>query len=61
MRNRIFGAIGVLWGGGILLSKFLAARPVEGHGAYAAGHTAALVVAGLLVIVGVYYLIKGSR
>jgi hypothetical protein len=59
VRNRIFGAIGVLWGGGVLVNAFLGGGPV-GSGAYAAGHTAGLVFGGLLFIVGGYYLITGG-
>jgi hypothetical protein len=59
MRNRIFGGIGVVWGGGMLVSAFLRGGP-EGSGAYGAGQTAALVFAVLLVVVGGYYLLKGS-
>jgi hypothetical protein len=57
MRNRIFGAIGVLWGGFMLVSAFLRGGP-HGSGAYAAGQNGALVFAVLLVIVGGYYLLK---
>jgi hypothetical protein len=56
MRNRIFGAIGVVWGGLMLVSAFLRGGP-QGSGAYAAGQTAGLVFAVLLVLVGAYYLI----
>jgi len=34
MRNRIFGAIGVIWGGFMLVSAFLQGGP-QGSGAYA--------------------------
>jgi len=61
MRNRIFGAIGVLWGGGILLSRLFARRAVEGTGSYAAGQLVALVFAGLLFGVGLYYLLTGGK
>ena len=60
MRNRIFGAIGVAWGGLMLASAFLSGGP-HGTGAYAAGQTAAMVFAVLLVLVGGYYLLKGGR
>ena len=60
MRNRIVGAIGVLWGGGMLVSAFLRGGPA-GSGAYAAGQTGALAFACLLVLVGAYYLFKGSK
>jgi hypothetical protein len=58
MRNRILGAIGVLWGAGILVSALLR-DGAQGSGAYAAGQTTALVFAVLLVAVGGYYLLKG--
>ncbi len=58
MRNRIFGAIGVLWGGAMLVSAFLRDRS-QGSSAYEAGQTTALVFAVLLLAVGGYYLLKG--
>jgi hypothetical protein len=60
MRNRIFGAIGVIWGGLMLVSAFLRGGP-QGSGSYAAGQTAALVFAVFLVVVGGYYLVKGGQ
>jgi hypothetical protein len=60
MRNRILGMIGVLWGGGILASAFLRDAPA-GSDAYAAGHTAGLVLGGLLFLVGAYYLFKRAH
>jgi hypothetical protein len=60
MRNRIFGAIGVIWGGLMLVSAFLRGGP-QGSGAYAAGQTGALVFAVLLVIVGGYTLLKSRQ
>jgi hypothetical protein len=60
MRNRIFGAIGVIWGGLILVNAYLSGGP-QGSGSYAAGQTAALVFAVLLVLVGGYYLMRVGR
>lgn len=60
MRNRIFGAIGVIWGGVMLVSALFRGGP-QGSGAYAAGQNAALVFAVLLVLVGGYYLVKGGK
>jgi hypothetical protein len=60
MRNRILGAIGVLWGGFILLGRLTAVRSIEGPGAYTAGHIAGLIFAALLLVVGLFYLIKGG-
>lgn len=59
MRNRIFGAIGVLWGGAILGRALLHGGPQD-SGAYAAGHTAGVVFGALMLLVGGYYLIKGG-
>jgi hypothetical protein len=59
MRNRILGAIGVLWGGTVLIRAYVGGGPV-GTGAYRTGQITALVFAVLLVLVGGYYLIKGA-
>jgi hypothetical protein len=60
MRNRIFGVIGVVWGGLMLVGAFLRGGP-QGSGSYAAGQNAGLVFAVLLVVVGGYYLFKGGQ
>ncbi len=58
MRNVIFGGIGVLWGGSILLYSMFKSEPFE-SGAYGAGQKAGLVTAVLLFGVGLVYLIMG--
>jgi len=60
MRNRIFGAIGVVWGGLLLLGRLASDRPGDGPAAYTAGQTAALIFAPLLLVVGFFYLITGG-
>jgi hypothetical protein len=60
MRNRIFGAIGVLWGGAVL-TRFYFSGGLAGTGAYRNGQIAALVFAALLILIGGYYLIRGNR
>lgn len=57
MRNRIFGAIGVFWGGGILARWFLAGEQ-SGNSAYQAGQNSAALFGALLFAVGLYYLLK---
>jgi hypothetical protein len=57
---RILGAIGVLWGGVLLVRAYRGGGPV-GSGAFRNGQIAALAFATLLVLVGGYYLIKGKR
>ncbi|GIX05005.1 MAG: hypothetical protein KatS3mg114_0874 [Planctomycetaceae bacterium] len=60
MRNVIFGGIGVLWGGGILLYSLLGGDPRAG-GAYGAGQAAATIFGLLMFAAGLYYLITGIR
>jgi hypothetical protein len=60
MRNRILGAIGVVWGGLILLGRAVSDGPVDRPAAYAAGQMAGLIFAALLLVVGLFYLIKGG-
>ena len=60
MRNKIFGVIGVLWGGAILVSAFLRESP-QGSESYAAGYTAGLVFGALLFVVGGYYLLRSTK
>jgi hypothetical protein len=59
-RNRLFGTIGVIWGGGVLIAGLVRGGP-EGTGAYAQGNGAGLVFGGLLFVAGLYYLIKGDK
>jgi len=60
MRNKIFGVIGVLWGGAILVSHFMkdSSGAVSSNEAYQAGQSAAVVMGGLLLIAGLYYFFK---
>lgn len=61
MRNKIFGAIGFLWGGGILVSNFFGGGGTVVSDAYAAGHTAGVAFGAVLFIVGGYYLFRSAR
>jgi hypothetical protein len=59
-RNRIFGAIGVLWGGGVLAHHFLSsAPPAASDSAYGAGVSMGLVFGAAMLAAGVYYLVRG--
>jgi hypothetical protein len=58
MRNRILGAIGMLWGLGLLLFKLLSDGRTQEQGAYGAGQTGGLIFGGLLLAVGMYYFFK---
>ena len=59
MRNRIFGLIGVLWGGAIVLFK-LFGKPLSAEAGtpYATGLTVGFLMGVLMFIVGAYYLFK---
>jgi hypothetical protein len=59
MRSRIFGAIGVVWGGVILVSGYV--RGLHGNGAYAAGQMIGLAFGALLLLVGARYLLKSGQ
>ena len=60
MRYLIFGSIGVLWGGFILLGYILKGGP-EGDGAFLAGQFIGLLWGALLFGAGLYYAIRGMR
>lgn len=64
MRNRILGAIGLIWGGLILISG-LSGGPAPAdspafQGGYTVGTYASLVFGAVLAVAGLYYLIKGN-
>ena len=58
MRNRIFGAIGVVWGGAIVFTQLT--KKTSAEGAYAQGLNFALVFGAVLFLAGLYYVIKGG-
>jgi hypothetical protein len=60
-RYRILGFVAFVWGAALLLSHLLGARRIEGSGAYASGQYAGLVFGGLLIIAGLYAVIRGGR
>jgi hypothetical protein len=60
MRNFIFGIIGILWGGLILVGYLVRGAP-SGDGAYKAGTMVALVFGALLFLAGIYYTVDGVR
>ncbi len=58
MSKRLIGAIGVLWGGGILLFGLLHGSGTKEASAYAAGQTAGWIFGLVLFFAGIYYLAK---
>ena len=57
MRNKIFGGIGVLWGGAIVV-RWLMSGSESGNSAYQAGQNSAVIFGLLLLVIGAYYLLK---
>ena len=58
MRNKVYGIIGVLWGGAIVGRKLLTDTPATGSSAYQAGQMGAVVFGAILFLAGLYYLFK---
>ena len=60
MRNRIFGVIGVVWGGFVLLNSLAGGNPPSDDTAFRTGQNLAVGFGALLFVAGLYYLIKGD-
>jgi hypothetical protein len=52
VRNKIFGGIGMLWGGSMVFRWFTA--PAAGSAAYQAGGTGAMLLGVLMFVAGAY-------
>ena len=61
MRNKIFGAIGAIWGGLILFNGLTSSTSEAAPSAYKSGQTVALVFGAVLMVVGVYYFFKKPK
>jgi hypothetical protein len=59
MRSRIFGGIGVVWGGAILIYALFTSGS-QAQGAYGAGQMGGVIFGVVLFGVGLYYLVKGG-
>lgn len=57
MRNKISGAIGIIWGGAIVFKGITSGAPA-GSSAYQGGQTAALLFGVVLLCAGFYYFFK---
>ena len=58
MRNKIFGGIGILWGGAIVLRWLIVGTPSNGSEAYQAGHSGAVIFGALMLVAGLYYFFR---
>ena len=59
MRNKIFGAIGAIWGALMLLNWF--SKVSSANGAYASGMNVAASLGALMLILGVYTFFKKPK
>jgi len=57
MRSRIIGGLAAVSGAVVLIGGLMRGGPT-GSGAYGAGQTAGLVLGGLLLVVGLYYVLR---
>ncbi len=57
MRNRIFGAIGILWGGAIVVN-WLLSSPAPASQAYQVGQFGGVLFGALVFLAGLYYIFK---
>ena len=58
MRVKIFGAIGIVWGGLVVASYLLTDAPASGSAAYQSGQSDTLIPGGIMLLVGLYYFFK---
>ena len=58
MRNKIFGAIGILWGGAIVLRWLVADTSAASSGAYQSGQSGAVLFGVVLLAAGLYTFFK---
>jgi hypothetical protein len=58
MRNKIFGGIGILWGGAIVLRWLVTDTTAAGNAAYQSGQSGAVLFGALLLGVGLYTFFK---
>jgi len=61
MWQRVLGAIGVVWGGALLLQHFVRARSEHFNGALMAGRAVAYALAALVFVGGLFLLLRPRR
>ena len=60
MRNKIFGGIGVIWGGLIIANRVVNGGATGASEAYQSGQNSAVIFGAVMFIVGLYYFLKKS-
>lgn len=61
MRDKIFGGIGILWGGAIVGRWLLVGIEAKGSSAYQAGQGGAVIFGLGLLLAGLYYFFKKPK
>jgi hypothetical protein len=61
VRNKIFGGIGILWGGSLLFRWLTSGPTGSGSSAYQAGQSGAVFFGTLMFAVGLYYFFRKSE
>lgn len=59
MRNRILGAIGIVWGGAVLANFVMRDESLAGGGK-GVGQLTAVVLGAIMIGAGAYYLVLGD-
>ena len=60
MRNKIFGAIGILWGGSMVGRWLLSGPAASDSSAYQTGQTGAVIFGAFMLAAGLYYFFRKS-
>jgi LPXTG-motif cell wall-anchored protein len=60
MRNKIFGGIGILWGGSLVFRWIFSSPQNSGSSAYQAGQSSAVIFGLIMLLAGLYYFFKKS-
>ena len=60
MRNKVFGAIGVIWGSVALVHWLFSSQPSM-SGSYQAGYYGGAVFSGVMLVAGLYYFFKKPK
>jgi hypothetical protein len=58
MRDKIFGGIGILWGGAVVFRWLTSGTPDIGSSAYQTGHSGGVALAALMLMLGLYYFFR---
>jgi hypothetical protein len=58
LKRRVLGAVGVIFGGGIILTRLLGSNDLSTSSSYRSGQIAGLIFGTMFFGIGIYYLLK---